>query len=97
MFHHGGEDLIYLSSADWMQRNLSGRVETAFPIIDESLKEEITKIMQIQWNDNTKARSLQYKHINEYVRHEVDFPVRSQIETFFFIKRKEELSQNQEN
>src|SRR5690606_33641864 len=53
-FSEGNED-IYLSSADWMQRNLHRRIEVAFPIYKESLKREIIDILKIQLEDNRSA------------------------------------------
>ena len=97
IFHNRGEEQIYLSSADWMERNLSYRVETAFPIFDQDIKHEIHRLMLIQWGDNMKARKLQHKHVNEYVRNDGDFPNRSQEESYYFIKRKEELFTSQED
>ena len=52
IFHNGGDEKIYLSSADWMTRNLSYRVETAFPIFDKKLKKEIKDCLAIQLNDS---------------------------------------------
>lgn len=97
IFHNRGDERIYLSSADWMERNLSHRVETAFPIFDQDIKNEIHRLMLIQWSDNMKARKLQYKHVNEYVKNDGDFPNRSQEEAYYFIKRKEELFSSQED
>lgn len=97
MFHNAGDEKIYLSSADWMERNLSYRVETAFPLFDPDLKNEVHRLMMIQWEDNMKARKLQYRHVNEYVRNDSDFPNRSQVESYYFIKRKEELLSSQED
>lgn len=90
IFHHGGEEIIYLSSADWMERNLSFRIETSFPIYDPALIAEIKDILNIQTSDNVKSRSLNYNHINEYNRHGSDLAVRSQHETYFYLKRKNE-------
>jgi polyphosphate kinase len=88
IFHHGGNEKVYLSSADWMERNLSFRIETAFPIFDPVLITEIKDILQIQRSDNVKARSLQYNQINEYVSNEAELAIRSQHETYFYLKRK---------
>lgn len=55
-FENNEEPKIYLSSADWMPRNLDRRVEVAFPIEDNKLKEEITKILEITLNDTVKTR-----------------------------------------
>ncbi len=97
IFHNRGDEKIYLSSADWMERNLSHRVETAFPIFDKDIKVEIHRLMLIQWEDNMKARTLKYKHVNEYVKNDGDFPNRSQEESYYFIKRKEDLFTSQED
>ena len=97
IFHNRGDEKIYLSSADWMERNLSHRVETAFPIFDKDIKVEIHRLMLIQWEDNMKARSLKYKHVNEYIKNDGDFPNRSQEESYYFIKRKEDLFTSQED
>ncbi len=90
VFHHGGEDRMYLSSADWMVRNLSYRVETAFPIYDPAIKQEIMDFLNIQLTDNVKARILDKNLSNKYYKSGDDMAIRSQIETYFYIKRKEE-------
>jgi len=92
VFHHGGEERIYLSSADLMQRNLSYRIETAFPIYDPALKAEIRDILTLQLEDNVKARSLNVHHHNSYRRSDSDVPVRAQLETYFYYRRKSEQS-----
>lgn len=57
-FGHGGRDKIYLASADWMNRNLSRRIEVAFPIIQPQHKQRVKKMLLIQWSDNVKSRRL---------------------------------------
>ena len=93
LFHHGGEERIYLSSADWMERNLSFRIETSFPVYDEKIKAEIKDILLIQSSDNVKSRSLNHNHINEYNTNSADLVIRSQHETYFYLKRRNELRQ----
>lgn len=90
IFHHGGEEKIYLSSADWMVRNLSHRVETTFPIYDDNLKADIKDYIQIQLNDNVKARILDKELSNTYRKDSSDLAIRSQVETYYYIKRKME-------
>jgi len=55
-FHHGGEDLLFLSSADWMTRNLNRRIEVAFPVQDSAIQEELKEILRLQLADTVKAR-----------------------------------------
>ncbi|MEL7119513.1 MAG: polyphosphate kinase 1 [Bacteroidota bacterium] len=90
VFHHRGEEKTYLSSADWMVRNLDHRVEVAFPIFEEDLKQEIIDFLNIQLNDNVKARVLSFDLLNAYKKDEEDLAIRSQIETYFYLKRKME-------
>jgi polyphosphate kinase len=86
-FHHGGEELVYLSSADFMTRNLSHRVEATFPVYDPDLKEKILEILDIQLADNVKARLLSDQQGNPYFRGGSDLSIRSQEETYHLIKR----------
>jgi polyphosphate kinase len=58
VFHNGGESEVFLSSADWMPRNLDKRVELMFPIQEESLKKRVIEILRAQMADNQKARLL---------------------------------------
>jgi polyphosphate kinase len=58
-FENGGVPEVYLSSADWMQRNLDRRVETAFPVEQDDLKRRLTGILHINLKDNLKARAMQ--------------------------------------
>lgn len=88
IFHNGGEDKIYLSSADWMTRNLYHRIECAFPIYDTDLRKEIMDFIQIQLKDNVKARILDEGMNNHYSFDETRRPYRSQIETYKYYKSK---------
>ncbi len=88
VFHNGGDQKIFLSSADWMERNLSFRIETTFPVYDPALKQEILNTIDLQMKDNVKSRIIDQYHQNEYRRTRTDIPVRTQIETYFYYKRK---------
>lgn len=67
-FHHAGENIIYVSSADWMRRNLSKRVEMAFPILNEKIKAEVNEILNLQMQDNVNARLVNKHQDNTFVR-----------------------------
>jgi polyphosphate kinase len=87
IFHNGGNEKIYISSADWMVRNLDHRVEAAIPIIEPSIKQEIKDIINIQLKDNVKARTLNNELTNNYVS-STGKKVRSQIETYYYLHQK---------
>ncbi|MEM6699553.1 MAG: phospholipase D-like domain-containing protein, partial [Bacteroidota bacterium] len=88
IFHNQGKDDVYMSSADWMVRNLSYRIEATFPIYNESLKQEVLEYINIQLNDNMKARILDKDQANKYIKLGDDISMRSQVETYYHIKRK---------
>ena len=87
-FHHGGKDLVYLSSADFMTRNLSHRIETTFPVLDDRLRKEILVCLEIQLKDNVKARLLSDQQANPYYTGGTGISRRSQVETYHRIKRQ---------
>ncbi len=90
IFHNNGDERIYLSSADWMVRNLSYRIETAFPIYDPDHRQEIKDFIDLQFRDNVKSRILDEKHSNIYRENNDDIAVKAQSETYFYLKRKAE-------
>lgn len=73
-FVNGGDPELYLSSADLMKRNLSRRIEVAFPIFDASIREELEHVLHLQLADNTKARVLGPNQSNQYVGRRVGEP-----------------------
>lgn len=95
IFENKGNEKIYFSSADWMVRNLEHRIETAIPVYNKELRHMIKVIMQIQINDNIKSRSLHNKRVNDYRELQNDLAVRSQVETYYYIKRLTERLNNQ--
>jgi len=66
IFHNGGDELFYLSSADWMKRNLSHRIEVAFPVYDPGLKKNLRAILDLQLADNVKSRIVNKAQDNRY-------------------------------
>ena len=88
IFHHGGEELLYLASADWMTRNLSHRVEVGFPIKDRKLKKEIQTLIKLQLKDNTKARKLNITQSNPYKKSLSKKPVRAQYDFYHYLKER---------
>lgn len=55
-FENNGNAEVYMGSADWMQRNLDKRVEIVFPLLDNSLKQKAIHILEVELEDNVKAR-----------------------------------------
>ncbi len=87
IFGNNGNSKIYISSADWMTRNLDHRVEVGCPIYDEDIKEELKDTFEICWNDNLKARIFSEKQDNAY-RNNSNTPKRSQFETYKYYQQK---------
>lgn len=86
-FYAGGKEHVYLSSADWMTRNLDYRVEAAVQVTNKKIKHELIDMLTIQLQDNVKARVLNNKLDNTYVQNE-NPPFRSQVELYKYLHRK---------
>jgi polyphosphate kinase len=87
IFHNNGNEKVYISSADWMVRNLDHRIEVAVPIMDQQIKKELIDIIKIQLKDNQKARVLDAELMNKYVPL-VGRKYKSQEETYQYLKGK---------
>jgi polyphosphate kinase len=87
VFNNKGKPKVFISSADWMVRNLDHRVEVTCPVWDEEIKRELIDILNIQLNDNIKARWLDNNLNNEYVR-STRKKIRSQVETYNYLHKK---------
>lgn len=88
IFHNNGKEKIFISSADWMVRNLDHRIEAAVPVSDPAIREELKEIIHIQLRDNVKARVLNNELSNNYVPSAGKKKVRSQIETYHYLYKK---------
>lgn len=88
IFHNDGNKLIYVASADWMRRNLSRRIEVAFPVYDQDIKSFIFNIIKIQENDNLKARVIDKLQTNKYVKSNSKVLTRSQYKLYEYIKNQ---------
>jgi polyphosphate kinase len=81
---------VYISSADWMVRNLDHRVEVACPIFDKIIQQELIEILNIQLAENVKGRILDNEQTNNYVQKHEDSPeVRSQVAIYNYLKNKQ--------
>ena len=88
IFHNDGDEKMFISSADWMVRNIDHRVEAACPIFNKNIQAELKDIMQIQLSDNIKARKLDNDLDNQYVNPRNTKKIRSQVEIYNYLHRK---------
>lgn len=87
IFCNNNNPKVFISSADWMSRNIENRVEVTCPIYDQDIKNELLHVFDISWNDNVKARLLCGNHENKYKRN--DLPkVRSQFAIYDYYLAK---------
>ncbi len=91
LFNNNGNEKIYISSADWMVRNLDHRVEATCPIYDADIKKVLKNILQIQLSDNVKARILDNSLSNTYVPTDKTKKIRSQLEIYNYLQRKKTI------
>ncbi len=78
---------VFISSADWMTRNIDNRVEVSCPILDDDIKQELIDIFTICWNDNVKARIINTESANQYKTNALT-KHRSQFETYEYYLKK---------
>ena len=89
IFGKNGNQKVYISSADWMTRNIENRVEVSCPIYDEDIKKEILDGFNLSWNDNVKARLINTAIENEYKIDDKE-KVRSQFAMYdYYLKKLE--------
>lgn len=87
-FYNDGKEDLYLTSADWMRRNLNRRIETAFPILVPEIKQEVIDILKIQMRDNVKACQIDGQLHNNFKRDDSSVKVRSQLAIYEYLKNK---------
>ncbi|MGC9470618.1 MAG: polyphosphate kinase 1 [Bacteroidales bacterium] len=87
IFSNLGKEKFYISSADWMPRNLDHRVEVATPVYDPLLQQQIRNYIDIQWSDNVKNRIINDSQSNPYVvRRPGENKIRAQIKLYEMIR-----------
>ena len=91
IFGNDNNPRIFLSSADWMERNLSRRFEVGFPVYHPELKREIMEMMEIQWRDNSKARIINKIQNNTYRKTQAQTKRRAQTDLYVYLKTRANL------
>ncbi|WP_017347740.1 polyphosphate kinase 1 [Pantoea sp. A4] len=90
IFDNAGDKKVFLSSADWMTRNIDYRIEVAVSILDPRLKQRILDIIALQLGDTVKARIVDKELANSYVPRGNRRKVRSQLAIYDYIKQLEQ-------
>jgi polyphosphate kinase len=92
IFGNNGNPEVYISSADFMTRNIDARVEVTCPIYDERIKQELIESFEVGWKGNVKARLHSEKLDNKYrVRDENERIFRAQLETYNYYRNQLEV------
>ena len=87
IFGNDGEEKLFISSADWMPRNIEHRIEVTCPIYDQDIKNELRSYMEIQWSDNVKARILNDKLDNRFRINRSKKKIRTQWQIYEYLKK----------
>ena len=91
LFGNGGDERLYISSGDWMPRNLNRRIEVACPVYDVDIQKELKEMLRAQLRDNTKSRILDNHLSNRYNRQQANGRFRAQEDYYQFIKKKHQV------
>jgi polyphosphate kinase len=87
-FFNGGDEKVYISSSDFMTRNLDRRVEVAVPVYDNEIREELMDFFNLQWTDNTAARILD-NDLNDIIRNQGKEPeIKSQLKFYDYLHER---------
>ncbi|EGR2723873.1 polyphosphate kinase 1 [Vibrio parahaemolyticus] len=95
--HNDGDPQVYISSADWMTRNIDHRIEVATPVRDPRLKQRIIDITNIHFTDTVKARLIDKEMSNSYVPRGNRKKVRSQVAIYDYLKNIEKQTRRQKS
>ncbi len=89
LFENGGDEIMYIGSADWMGRNLDRRIEVLAPILDKEVFKELKHILKLQFSDNTKARIQDASDSNKRVqKKQGEDSIRSQYAIYNYLQQK---------
>jgi polyphosphate kinase len=91
VFENGGDRKVFISSADWMTRNMDYRIEVGCPVYDENAKQMLVDLLELQFQDTLKARIIDAEQTNAYVKRGNRKNLRSQIQTHQYLTQKEAL------
>ena len=92
VFCNEGSEKYFISSADWMARNLDHRSEVAVPVYDENIRKELRTMIDLQLNDNTKARIINTRQDNRYRQTDSKTKNRSQDEIYKFLRTQKNIT-----
>ncbi|MDN2481893.1 polyphosphate kinase 1 [Vibrio agarivorans] len=95
--HNDGDPQVYISSADWMTRNIDNRIEVAAPVKNPVLKQRIIDIIDIHFTDTVKARWIDKEMTNTYVPRGNRKKVRSQLAIYDYLKQVEKQTRKQQS
>ncbi|WP_225639557.1 polyphosphate kinase 1 [Candidatus Profftia sp. (ex Adelges kitamiensis)] len=90
VFKNNGNPLVYLSSADWMTRNIDYRIEVGVSLLDPKLRQRVLKLLDLQFNDTVKARFLDKDLSNRYVQRGNRRKLHSQLAIYHYLKSLEQ-------
>ncbi|ELP6987971.1 polyphosphate kinase 1 [Vibrio vulnificus] len=93
--HNDGDPQVFISSADWMERNIDNRIEVMSPVRDLRIKQRIIDILNIQFTDTVKARRIDKEMSNNYVERGNRKKIRSQIAIYDYLKNVEKHTRKQ--
>ncbi|RXK34518.1 RNA degradosome polyphosphate kinase [Arsenophonus endosymbiont of Bemisia tabaci Asia II 3] len=89
VFSNNGNKEVFISSADWMTRNIDFRIEVAVKLVDQQLKQRVLNILELQFNDTVKARYIDKELTNRYVPRGNKRKIQAQLAVYDYLKSLE--------
>lgn len=89
IFKNGGAEKYFISSADWMTRNLDRRIEVTVPVLDKNIQQDLKYMINMYLTDNQKARTIDALQKNKNVKSDIQKKINSQHEIYTYFKAKQ--------